>query len=403
MGDFLHYYNQLKQHVPALSPEQSQDFVNQAWRDIRESNDEWSFLFATEYWLSPASISLTGMTSTRNSATILLVHANLPQLGGQSNPALTQRQLKFGLTGGPIYGIAACDVQQVTDGAIVATSSTLTSASAPFSALDVGLLIRVPGAGVAGANLDTTIATYISPTQVTLTVAASTTVSGATVTWGSSITLDRLYREDSSTIQSALCYRIYYSPLTTDFRRLDHLVDPVTGYEFGWQIRSIDELDRMDPRRSSQTQPYQIFFRKYDESTGLPVYELWPGPTIQRAFTVVYWRLGLDFSADTDALPIQLTDELLLMRARILAYEWAMVSDPDRYKRQSFANALGFIRSRYSTEGQPGRPLGLLERAKHQDKSVYLKMFYRSPRNRAVGWPIDSAFMQNHAIPSWLS
>ena len=59
---------------------------------------------------------------------------------------------------------------------INATSTTLTAASALFTAADIGRTITVVGAGAAGANLNTTIAGFTSTTQVTLTDAASTTV-----------------------------------------------------------------------------------------------------------------------------------------------------------------------------------------------------------------------------------
>lgn len=77
------------------------------------------------------------------------------------------------------------NARSVTDGAMSATSQTLTSATAGFRLTDVGKSITVNGAAAAGGNLTTTIIGVSSPTQVTLQTAASTTVSGATVNWGS--------------------------------------------------------------------------------------------------------------------------------------------------------------------------------------------------------------------------
>lgn len=398
MGNYLTYRNSLRQYAPGLAPEQAEFFINQAWRDIRQASESWSFLFGTQYWLAPASISLTALEVTANSATVLLSHDAIEALAGLSNPALTVRQLRFS---GPVYGISSSDIQQATDGAISAASTTLVCASGPFSAGDVGAKIRVAGAGASGADLDTTIAGYTDPTTVTLTAAAGTLVSGATVSWGTSLTLDRLYRGSTSATATAICLRLYYKPETTDWQRLDHLIDPITGYEWGWDILTADDLDRVDPQRMSQGQPYRIYFHGFDSSDGLPIYEMWPGPTVARAYPVYYWRLGTDFSANTDTLPPQISEELLLMRARLLVYEWAMVNDEDPRRRSSYANALGYVRSKYSTEGQPGRPLGLLETAKRRDKSVAPKGFIRQPRSGSVGWPIDANFAQSHAIPSW--
>lgn len=403
---YLEYTTRLRQFVPGLAPEQAEEFVNEAWRDIREANEEWSFLYSTEYWLAPASISLVGLVVTQFSSSVDLSYSAMVLMVNLSNPAVTLRQIRFGVTGGPIYSISALDTQQVNDGAIsLVTPTTLDcNTSAPFTVGDVGKKIRVEGAGVAGADLDTTIATFVSPTQVTLTDAASTAVTGADVTYGSTLTLDRMYTEDTNSNQGALVYRIYYSPLSTDFQRIDHLVDPIIGYPFGRVIRPIEVLDKYDPRRSSLTQPYYVFFREFNVTTGLPVYELWPGPTFQRAYPVAYWRLGTEFTSDDDALPPQVPEELLLMRARILAYEWAMATDPDARRRQTYQSGLSYARGRYSTEGVPGRPLGLLEKTKRRDKSVYAKTFLVSGRNRVwgdYGWPpLDSRFFQNHGLPA---
>lgn len=401
MSNFLNYSNRLRQFVPSLSPEQAEDYVNAAWRDIRESNDEWSFLYNVQYWLAPASILATGLGYSQFSATVTLSHASLSQLGGLNNPPLTQRQLRSGTTGGPIYSIASTDIIQVTDGAINAASTTLNSASGPFDASHVGLKIRVVGAGAAGSNLDTTIATFVNPTQVTLSLAASTTVTAALTTFGSQITLDRVYNEATNANGSGLVYRIYYSPVSQDFDRLDFVADPILGYEFDPHIRDKGELDRIDPRRGSQGQPYRLYFWGFSDTTGLPIYEMWPGPTAQRAYTVVYWKKGSEFSADADALPPRLAEELLLMRARMLAYEWAMTAEPDPRKAQVYMSALNYARSRYSTEGVPRRPLGLLDQAIRRDRSIALTRFKRYPRRYGPGWPIyDSNFAQNHAIPA---
>src|SRR6266545_125246 len=116
MSNFLIYTNKLRQWVPSLSPEQSEDFINDAWRDIRECNEQWSFLFATEYWLAPAGISLTQLSVTQFSPIVGLTFAPLKLVAGLNNPPITQRQLRIGPNGGPIYEIAATDALKVVDG-----------------------------------------------------------------------------------------------------------------------------------------------------------------------------------------------------------------------------------------------------------------------------------------------
>ncbi len=74
------------------------------------------------------------------------------------------------------------DHKFAADGAITATDATLTSASIGFALGDVGKYVIVEGAGANGSDLVTTIASYTSATEVELTAAASTTVTGSDVT-----------------------------------------------------------------------------------------------------------------------------------------------------------------------------------------------------------------------------
>jgi hypothetical protein len=70
---------------------------------------------------------------------------------------------------------------RVSDGAITSGDATLTSASNPFTSADVGSTVIVRGAGSAGADLVTTVASYTNAGSVELTANASTTVTGAKV------------------------------------------------------------------------------------------------------------------------------------------------------------------------------------------------------------------------------
>jgi hypothetical protein len=95
------------------------------------------------------------------------------------------------------YG-AKGDGQVVTDGAMASGSAVLTSATAAFTASDVGKAISVKGAGPTGVTtLVTTIASRQSATQVTLTAANASggSVSGAIVMWGT---------DDTAAIQAAV-------------------------------------------------------------------------------------------------------------------------------------------------------------------------------------------------------
>ncbi len=113
-----------------------------------------------------------------------------------------------------LYG-AKFDAVNVTDGAITASDNTLTSATAAFTSADVGKLITVEGAAAAGADLSTTIASYTSATEVELTAAASTTVSGADVWFGS---------DNLASLQAAVDAALLRTPAPIDLSKGTALV-----------------------------------------------------------------------------------------------------------------------------------------------------------------------------------
>jgi hypothetical protein len=94
----------------------------------------------------------------------------------------------------PDFG-AKGDGKTLSNGAITTGTPNFTSASNPFTVADVGKSIVVVGAGAAGVPLVTTILAYVSVGAVTLSANASTTVSGASVLYGT---------DDSAAIQGAI-------------------------------------------------------------------------------------------------------------------------------------------------------------------------------------------------------
>lgn len=78
-----------------------------------------------------------------------------------------------------LYGYTGATAHGTSDGTITSGQAVLTSASGTFTKKDEGKPIRVPGAGSAAGNLDTTILTYTSATSVTLATTASTSVTTA--------------------------------------------------------------------------------------------------------------------------------------------------------------------------------------------------------------------------------
>lgn len=92
------------------------------------------------------------------------------------------------------YG-AKGDGNWVLDAAMNSGSAVLTSASNPWTTDSVGAYVMVPGAGAGGETLVGTISTFTNAGFVTLSVAASTTVTGKCAMWA---------HDDSGAIQAAV-------------------------------------------------------------------------------------------------------------------------------------------------------------------------------------------------------
>lgn len=139
--------------------------------------------------------SNVGADASGSAASAVATHAaDTTSVHGIEDTSLlaTRPEWRFDVTE---YG-AVGDAQVVADGAITATDKTLTSASSLFTSDDVGKSISIKGAAATGiTTLVTTIASFNNAGSVELTDAASTSVTGAVVIWGT---------DDTSAIQDAI-------------------------------------------------------------------------------------------------------------------------------------------------------------------------------------------------------
>jgi hypothetical protein len=102
------------------------------------------------------------------------------------------------------YG-ALGDGKLVLDGAIISGQTDLTSPSNPFVLGDVGKWVMLKGAAAAGVtSLIAQITAFVNSGQVTISVAASNTVSGALLLWAT---------DDTVAVQSAINAAVTYAGL----------------------------------------------------------------------------------------------------------------------------------------------------------------------------------------------
>ena len=143
-------------HMPHDFLPNSDMFVHSHWSTIVAPTGDINWLFEVSYakgydqmnFITPVVIPVT-QTSTQ-AFRHMIAETQLSATGGV---------------------IASAINVSITSG-----SATLTAASALFTAGDIGRTVRITGAGVAGADLDTTISAFTSTTQVTLANTALTTV-----------------------------------------------------------------------------------------------------------------------------------------------------------------------------------------------------------------------------------
>lgn len=108
----------------------------------------------------------------------------MPTPASISDPDFKGDNFNAHMTGAVGDGIVCGDLT-ISGGALGTVNS---AADAQFTAACVGQSISIAGAGSGGGPLVTTIATYVSATQVTLTLAATAAVTGARGYWGTNDT-----------------------------------------------------------------------------------------------------------------------------------------------------------------------------------------------------------------------
>lgn len=333
--NFLSYYSSLKAWVPFLPVELAKRLVNRARRDIYDSR-LWSFLIVQTQITCPAIITAGSVTVTQYSNQVTGDATASAAWTGLSNPVITFRQ--FRQAGGPLYNIAAAD-------------------------------FTVPAAVV--------------------------------------LTLDRPYQEPSGTLQAYNLYQAYYPPTdpatnapTADFIKWVSVYDPINGYPLKLNYTQ-EWLNSADPQRGDVGQPYYVCSYKEIPVSGssnpVPFFELWPHPTDGVSRIAFYKKGGADFTSSGDSMPSELPTELIEIRSRYRAYEWAEANKGSHPELQK-TNWLSMRQALMNPNDRGSWPW-LLAKAKADDENRFIQNFCRSS-NAAFRFPIDSDFLQSHAW-SW--
>lgn len=206
------------------------------------------------------------------------------------------------------------------------------------------------------------------------------------------LTLKEPYTEASQAGVAYSVFKCYYLPpkvdLEVDFVRFVTVRDLDNGRPLRLHVHK-HELDKRDPQRTSTEPPVLVANYKPD-SNGDPLFELWPLPTVARAYLCLFVRKGKELEADSDQLIYPINDELLATRAQYHLCHWAEMSKgvQPNLRLTDWRFLMGELTSRYER---------LLLAAKKQDDEI-LNQNVMFPR-RWPEWPPSASWMQSHDWP----
>lgn len=198
-----------------------------------------------------------------------------------------------------------------TTGTVAVTrgSTTVTGTSTTFAASDVGRQFK----------------TGTDAPVYTITAVASTT----------SMTLDRAY---GGTTATGATFRIFdgYVTAPTDFLRFLTITNPETGYRLPHWVTA-EEINAMDPQRTSFGEPYIVADRLYNiatagDSNPMPQFEIWPYTSTALTLYYTYIKRGDDLVDDNDVPIWPLRSDVIVSGALADVARWpGAVGEPNPY------------------------------------------------------------------------
>lgn len=158
-------------------------------------------------------------------------------------------------------------------------------------------------------------------------------------------TLDRPWMEPAGAGLTYMVYQAYFAAPrpTTDFKRFLEIRDTTNAAPLDYATYSRRDLSVLDPQRTvfnlpTYVVPYEVDARTGSATPGNMLYELWGHPLSQLPYTYSYLRRGPLLSLPADTIPAPLTEELVLWRAKEVAYQWKESQKGDGIQRGAGAD-----------------------------------------------------------------
>lgn len=352
---FLDMIAELTGVLPGLSPILAQKYINRALIDVYNKR-RWSFLITDGVLVCPTQIVQGSANITQYSDTLTLDASASAAIASQITvgavPGLLQMQIRFASspTNGQVYSID------------------------DFDATNLAAVI---------------------------------------------LTLDRVVQENTNAVSPIQIYRCYVTPPIPDFLTWVSIVDLANAITIAGDrlCQTSRMFDFRDPQRAAQGLAYWLGAwggnRIDDAVTGAtvpnstkdastPIYELWPHPTSGQTFYCRYARKGEPLVQQTDQLPHQIDETLVVTRALgWYAYPFAQanISNFPTFKNAAWVSLIADAKMMFRE---------LLMDAKRNDNEQQLQDVWNrghglrtgKPFGRFgdMGYPVDSNFMQSHLI-----
>lgn len=306
--------HKLLSEIQVLPPELALEYVNRALKEIYREYD-WSFLYNRGFIRTPALITV-----------------------GTVN-----------VTFGSLNVIASAELKAILD--------AITINDVPL----VGRQLRVNGGQSAGRNFTYTITGY-------------DTITGT-------LTIDEPYQDASNASATFQLFKNLYTAPTIvekdsngniifngiDFEFFEYIYAPFAERKVNLD-KNRSEIDAWDRSRNTIGDPRYITSFSQD-SAGNQLFELYPIPSQERIYQVLYKRAGRDLGSDEE-LPKILGYSLVLEKAKLKALEWLTIN-ADKVNDKRSPNVFMNLIALKSNPNMDNSYQNLLNKAKMQDEALY--------------------------------
>lgn len=200
-------------------------------------------------------------------------------------------------------------------------------------------------------------------------------------------TLDRPWKEPGGSLLPYMIYQAYFAVAVADFKRFFAIRDTTNDWPINYWKYSQKDLAIRDAERTVfddpvYAVPYQQDSRPGSPTLGYMLYELWPHPLSVLPYTYQYLRRGARLQNPSDTVPFPLTEDLILWKAKMAAYQWKEAQKGENVERGSGADYKFLTQAaEYRYHGKDGKG-GKLKECRDKDRDMvdlFFTKFRRVP------------------------